>query len=312
MQKYYVGIDLGGTFIKGGIIDREGRILTKGETPTETSLGASRVVDNISDMIEDMLKKCNLVKSDVVGIGMGVPGMIDEDAGEVVFAGNFGWSNFPIAKKLEEKTGINVKITNDANAAALGEATFGSSKNYNDSVLITLGTGVGGGIIINKKIFSGFRGAGAEIGHMVIKADGEPCTCGLNGCFESHCSATALIRDTKRAMLANKNSKMCEVALSDVCGKTAFDYADTDETAKAVVQNYLDMLAIGLINVANVFRPQAIILGGGISKQQGIQKPLQERLDRGIFAREKGPQVVVEIASLKNDAGMFGAAALWM
>ncbi len=312
MDKYYIGIDLGGTFIKGGVITKNGEMISKGEVPTETAMGADRVVQNIATLVETLIKDSGAKREQIAGIGMGVPGMIDGDAGVVVFAGNFGWEHLPIAKKLEELTCIKVKITNDANAAALGEAVFGASKKYNDSVFITLGTGVGGGIIINKKIFAGFKGAGAEIGHMIIKAGGESCTCGLNGCFESYSSATALIRDTKRAMQANQNSKMWEVGLENVTGKTPFDYADCDQSAKAVVENYLDMLAIGLINVANIFRPQAIILGGGVSKQAGIEKPLQERLNKGIFAGDKGPQVAVMIASLKNDAGTYGAAALFM
>lgn len=311
-EKYYVGIDLGGTFIKGGIVTKSGEMLKKGETPTQTELGADKVIENIANLVFDLLNACKLEKSQIVGIGMGVPGMIDGDSGVVVFAGNFGWTNLAIAEKLQKVTGIPVKITNDANAAALGEAIFGSSKEYNDSVFITLGTGVGGGVIINKKIFAGNKGAGAEIGHMVIKAGGESCTCGLKGCFESYSSATALIRDTKRAMLENKNSKMWEVGIENVTGKTPFDYASYDESAKQVIENYLDMLALGLINVANIFRPQAIIIGGGVSKQKGIEKPLQERLNKGIFAGDKGPEVKIMIASLQNDAGTFGASALFM
>ena len=311
-EKYYIGIDLGGTFVKCGIITRGGEMIIKNQIPTNPELGAKDAARRISLEIDDMINKAGVLREKVAGVGMGVPGMIDGERGIVVYADNLKWQNEPIAKYLEEYSGFKVKVVNDANAAALGEATFGAAKDYSDSVLLTLGTGVGGGIIINKKIFAGNRDAGAELGHMIIKADGRRCGCGLKGCLEAYASATALIKETKRQMLKHKDSKMWEVGIENVNGKTSFDYAEAgDETARKVVDDYLKMLTVGLINVANIFRPQAIIIGGGISKQKYLDRDLQKFLNKDIFAGKHGPEVKVLIAKLRNDAGTYGAAALW-
>ena len=311
-EKYYIGIDLGGTFVKCGIITRDGEMIIKKQIPTNPELGAKDAARRISLEIDDMINKAGVLREKVAGVGMGVPGMIDGERGIVVYADNLKWQNEPIAKYLEEYSGFKVKVVNDANAAALGEATFGAAKDYSDSVLLTLGTGVGGGIIINKKIFAGNRDAGAELGHMIIKADGRRCGCGLKGCLEAYASATALIKETKRQMLKHKDSKMWEVGIENVNGKTSFDYAEAgDETARKVVDDYLKMLTVGLINVANIFRPQAIIIGGGISKQKYLDRDLQKFLNKDIFAGKHGPEVKVLIAKLRNDAGTYGAAALW-
>ena len=311
-EKYYIGIDLGGTFVKCGIITRDGEMIIKNQISTNPELGAKDAARRISLEIDDMINKAGLLREKIAGVGMGVPGMIDGERGIVVYADNLKWQNEPIAKYLEEYSGFKVKAVNDANAAALGEATFGAAKDYSDSVLLTLGTGVGGGIIINKKIFAGNRDAGAELGHMIIKAGGRRCGCGLKGCLEAYASATALIKETKRQMLKHKNSKMWEVGIENVNGKTSFDYAEAgDETARKVVDDYLKMLTVGLINVANIFRPQAIIIGGGISKQKYLDRDLQKFLNKDIFAGKYGPEVKVLIAKLRNDAGTYGAAALW-
>ena len=314
IRKYYIGIDLGGTFIKGGIVDDTGRIILQDKVPTESENGAGRVALNIANLCKSLLKNANMTANDVVGIGMGVPGMIDSKKGEVVYSNNLGWEHFFIGAEVEKLTGLSVKIANDANVAALGEAKFGCGKEYNDTVMLTLGTGVGGGIIIDGKLFEGNRSAGAELGHSVIVAGGEQCTCGRKGCLEAYASATALIRDTKRAMLADKNSKMWEIGdVENVTGKTAFDYMDIDQSAKAVVDNYIEKLGTGLVNVANEFRPEAIMLGGGVCAQgDTLIKPLQAFVNKEIFAGDKGPQVKVITATLGNSAGLLGAAALWL
>ncbi len=314
IRKYYLGIDLGGTFIKGGILDDEGNFLTSDKMPTQSEGGADTVVSNIAKLCEMLLKKVNMTANDITGIGIGVPGMIDSEAGSVVYANNLGWENFPISAFLEKRMGLPVKIANDANVAALGETKFGCGKAYQNTIMLTLGTGVGGGIVIDGKLFEGVRSAGAELGHSVIVAGGEACTCGRRGCLEAYASATALIRDTKRAMLADRDSKMWEIGAVDaVTGKTAFDYAKCDESAKRVVENYIEKLATGIANLANEFRPEAIILGGGVCHEgDALICPLQDLLDREIYAGEKGPQVKIVTASRGNDAGMLGAAALWM
>lgn len=312
VRKYYVGIDLGGTFIKGGIVDDLGNILVSNKVPTESQKGDKAVALNISNLVKSLLKSANLTESDVVGVGIGVPGMIDSQNGLVIYSNNLDWYDFKIASEVERLTNLPVKIANDANVAALGETKFGCGKEYNNTVLVTLGTGVGGGIIIDGKLFEGNHGAGAELGHSVIMAGGEECTCGRKGCLEAYASATALIRDTKRAMLNNEDSKMWQIGtIENVDGKTAFDYMGIDETAKQVVDNYINALAVGLTNIANVFRPQVIMLGGGVSAQgEELTKPLQEILNKYIFAGSKGPQVKILTATLGNTAGLLGAAAL--
>ena len=314
IRKYYIGIDLGGTFIKGGIVDDSGNVLTSGKVPTECEKGGSRVAMNIANLCKSMLKNVNMKTGDIVGIGMGSPGMIDSEKGEVVFSGNLNWEHFPVCAEIEKLIALPVKIANDANVAALGETKFGCGKNYKDTVMITLGTGVGGGIIIGGKLFEGNRSAGAELGHCVIVAGGEQCSCGRKGCFETYASATALIRDTKRAMQANKDSKMWEIGdLEKVTGKTAFDYKETDKAAKEVVDNYIEKLGVGVTNIANELRPEAIILGGGVCAQgDNLVKPLQAFVEREIFAGARGPKVDILIATLENSAGILGAAALWM
>ena len=312
--RHYIGIDLGGTFIKGGIVSEDGKIVTLDKVPTEREKGADGVINNIVALCHLLLDKANMTTSDVYGVGMGVPGMIDSKRGEVIFSGNLDWHDLPISKMVGDKLGLPVKLANDANVAALGETKFGCGKDYANSVMVTLGTGVGGGIVIEGKLFEGYRSAGAELGHTVIMAGGEPCTCGRRGCLETYASATALIRDTKRAMEAHPESKMwAEGSLDNVSGKTSFTWKDEDAAAKAVVDKYIEMLGVGLTNIANEFRPEIIILGGGVCSQgENLTRPLQEFLNREIFAGDKGPAVKVMTATLENDAGLLGAAALFM
>ncbi len=314
INKYYIGIDLGGTFIKGGIVDREGKILVSDKIPTEREKGEQGVCENICKLSKMLLEKTALKNENIIGVGIGVPGIIDSANGEVVYHGNFGWEHFMIAREVEALMGLPVKIANDANVAVLGETKFGCGKEYKSTVMLTLGTGVGGGVIIDGKLFEGNRSAGTEMGHSVILAGGEPCGCGRRGCLEAYASASALIRDTKRAMQKNPDSKMWEVgSLDNVTGKTPFDYKDTDETAKAVVNHYIAMLGVGITNFANTLRPEAVILGGGVCAEgDNLIKPLRDYLDREIYAGARGPHVDIKVAILENSAGLLGAAALWM
>ena len=314
IRKYYLGIDLGGTFIKGGIVDDEGNILLRDKVPTESEMGADVVVANIVTLCKSLMNKANLSASELGGIGVGVPGTADSERGEVTYANNLGWKNFPISDQIFEILGLPVKIANDASVAALGEARFGCGKGYRHSVMITLGTGVGGGLLLDGKLFEGNRSAGGELGHVVIVAGGEPCTCGRRGCLEAYASATALIRDTKRAMEKHPESKLWEIgSLDAVTGKTAFDYLDKDESAREVVERYIEMLGVGIVNIANLIRPEIIILGGGVCHEgERLIRPLQEMLDREIHGGDIGPAVKIVTAELGNDAGLLGAAALFM
>ncbi len=312
MRRYCFGIDVGGTFIKGAIIDSDGKITVKDKIPTECDRGGDRVVENIKTLCDGLLESANMKKSDIIAVGMGVPGMIDGNAGVVVTSNNLKFRNFEIAKKTEEAIGLPVKISNDANAAALGEMKFGYGGIYKNIILLTLGTGVGGGIIIDGKIFEGNSGAGAELGHTVIQMGGEPCSCGRRGCLEAYASATAIIRDTKRSMQAHPDSKLWEIgSLDAVNGKTAFDFYNTDVYAKKVVDSYVEHLACGIVNMATTFRPDAIILGGGVCAQgDSLVNPLKKILESEIYGQDFGPKVELVVAKLGNDAGCLGAAAL--
>ena len=315
MSKYYIGIDLGGTFIKGGIVNENGEIIVCDKTPTEVEKGDKGVAANIAKLAKSLLEKANIDLSAVEGLGIGSPGMIDSAEGNVAYANNLGWENFRICDELSNLLGgIKVKIGNDANVAALGEVKFGAARNYNSAIMITLGTGVGGGIVIDGKLVEGNMGAGAELGHMVIVKDGEQCSCGRRGCFEAYSSATALIRDTKRAMEAHPDSKLWECgSLEKVGGRTAFQYAKVDVYAKEVIDSYIEHLACGLLNYANIFRPEVILLGGGVCAQgDNLIVPLQKLVDKEIYAGDKGPRVPILIAELENSAGLLGAAALLM
>lgn len=310
MDKFYVGVDIGGTNIKLGVIDSAGNIIKKSkfsiEDDTTFSVVIAKIIDNINEIISDIPIEL------VGGIGLGIPGLIDTKNGLVVCSGNLNWTNEDVLTPLKNAFSYPIKIANDANVAALGEAKFGVGKAYSTSVFITLGTGVGSGIIIDGKIYDGNLGAGAELGHMVIEANGRPCTCGGWGCFEAYASATSLKEQTRLAMLENDDSLMWEIGgVENISGKTAFLYSDKDESAKKVVDQYIDYLSVGIVNVANIFRPQAIILGGGVSYEgDKLLKPLNGKLSKRIFAGDLGPKVEILLATLRNDAGFMGAAAL--
>ncbi len=310
MDRFYVGVDIGGTNIKLGVIDGEGNIIKKNsfsiEDDTTFSAVIAKIIDNIKEIISD-------IPSELVGgIGLGIPGLIDTKNGLVVCSGNLNWTNEDVLTPLKNAFLYPIKIANDANVAALGEAKFGVGKAFSTSVFITLGTGVGSGIIIDGKIYDGNLGAGAELGHMVIEANGRPCTCGGWGCFEAYASATSLKEQTRLAMLQNDDSLMWEIGdIENISGKTAFLYSDKDASAKKVVDEYIDYLSVGIVNVANIFRPQAIILGGGVSYEgDKLLKPLNGKLSKRIFAGDLGPKVEILLATLRNDAGFMGAAAL--
>ena len=311
MKKYCIGIDLGGTFIKGGLVDINGNIIVFDKTPTEVEKGNLSICKNIASLIEQLIVKSGVPRSEIIGIGAGAPGMIDTKDGVLKCAENLLIENFPMAKTIKELTGFDVKMANDANAATLGEVKFGAAKNKNNVIMLTLGTGVGGGIVCNGELLEGNEGAGAELGHTVIAMGGELCSCGRRGCAEAYASATALIRETKKSMNAHKDSKMWEIGIDNVDGKTAFDYAETDKYAKQVVDNYIYALATIIVNFANTFRPDAIILGGGVCAQgDSLIKPLTEIVNREIYGGKLGPQVPVLVAKLGNSAGVLGAAAL--
>lgn len=306
---YLIGLDVGGTFVKGLVL-KDGAPVYEADVPTEIG---EKLADCLESLVEKLVRGSGAVFSLVEGVGVGCPGIIDSTTGTVVRAANLLLENYPLKAVLEEKLALPVKVCNDANAAALGEAKFGAGQGYTDSVLITLGTGVGSGIVIGGKLFEGNKSAGAEIGHMVIEHGGLRCTCGRRGCFEAYCSARALTLKTREVMEDDTSSAMWKTYNHEtVDGRTAFEYMDTDRSAKKVVDWYIKYLACGVANVANIFRPQVIMIGGGVAAQgTRLTRPLKALADLEIFAPDYAP-VEIKCASLGNRAGTYGAAALFM
>ncbi|MCI9031786.1 MAG: ROK family glucokinase [Clostridia bacterium] len=314
---YYVGIDLGGTNIKTGIVDEQGKIIAKSSIPTKSERTADEVAFDMAFEVLNIVKTNKISMDELVGVGIGSPGAINSGAGIVDYSPNLGWYNVPIAELILKRVKKPVKVSNDANVAALGETLFGAGKGYKDTILVTLGTGVGGGVVIGGKLFEGNESKGAELGHSVIVVNGQQCGCGRRGCFEAYSSATALIRETKEAMLRDRGSKMWDFVGGDidkVDGKTAFETEKQgDATAKLVVNNYVLYLSEGLLNLCNIFRPEAIMLGGGVCAQgDNLLNRLKTRMQALHYGYQGTPAVDLLIASLGNDAGIIGAAALLM
>ena len=307
---YRIGIDLGGTNIAVGIVDEQHHILEEASVPT----GATRpYVDVIADMIsavEQVLSAAKLTAADCASIGIGSPGNCDSDRGVVVRAYNLGWFNVPICEMLQRHFGIPVRISNDANVAALAETVAGAALDCRNMVLITLGTGVGGGIIIDGKIYAGMRTAGAEMGHSLLVLDGEPCSCGRNGCWEAYASVTALIRQGKQAAAEHPESLLAGV--KDMMGIDIFCCADRgDAIAQQVIDRWCDYVAAGLTDIVNTLAPEKILIGGGISKQgERILQPIRRYVADHCFGQHEGAIPEIQCAMLGNDAGIIGAAAL--
>lgn len=307
----YAGIDLGGTFIKCGIVTEEGKILVKDKIPTGKERDYREIAADMASLVKRLEKKAGVC---VDAVGIGSPGTIDSRNGVIVYSNNIAWRNVPLCSEIEKRLHLPTYITNDANAAALGEHFCGAGKKYSSLILVTLGTGVGGGIVIDGRLFEGNKSAGAEIGHSVIRMGGEKCTCGRRGCFEAYASATALIRQTRRAMERHPESKMWEIAgtLDGVDGKTAFDGQRAgDPVACRVVKFYIRCLAEGICNLLNEFRPEAILLGGGVCGEgDNLLLPLKKEVDKRLFGGTDYAPFDLCTASLGNDAGLCGAARL--
>lgn len=314
-MKYYAGLDLGGTFIKCGIVDENGKVLIKDKIPTGGDRPWERVAADMAKLASSLAEKAGVK---LCGAGIGSPGLIDSESGVIVYSNNLRWDYVPLGKTVSDALGgTPVRVANDANAAALGEKYFGAGAEFDSVVFVTLGTGVGGGIVINGKLFEGNRSAGAEIGHTVICMGGEQCTCGRKGCFEAYASATALIRETKKAMKNNPDSKLWEIVggdLDKVEGKTAFDGLHAgDKVAAGVIDGYVNCLAEGVANICNEFHPEAVLIGGGVSAAgDALMVPLREKVKTLIYGVADYAPVQILRATLGNDAGMFGAACLAM
>lgn len=310
---YSIGVDIGGMSIKIGIVDENGNILFK--NVVKTARDSETDIDNISEGIKNLLEKARLTVSDVKGIGLGCPGAISSESGVVDILPNLGWVNVPLVGKFKARFDTEIRMSNDANVAALAEALYGAAKGFKNCIMLTLGTGVGGGIIINGKLYEGKDGKGAELGHSTLVMDGYPCSCGRKGCIESYVSATALIRETREAMVTDKNSSMWNAVggdLQNVDGRTAFEEEKKgDATAKKVVNFYVKCLSDSIMSMTNIFRPDVIILGGGISKQgDNLTSKVCSYCEKFDYGYKGSPRPVIKCAELGNDAGIIGAAAL--
>ncbi|MCL1789306.1 MAG: ROK family protein [Oscillospiraceae bacterium] len=314
MSKYCIGVDIGGTNIACGVVDGQGTILHKKSIKTQSEKGYDVLVDNIVLLIEEVTREQDIPETEIRGVGVGCPGLCNKDLGVIERAVNLNWYNAPLVRDLEEKTGFTVQIDNDANAAAYGEFIAGAAKGVNSAIVITLGTGVGSGIIIDKKLFYGMNFAGGEIGHMVIRENGIPCNCGRNGCFENYSSATGLIRMTREAVEQNPDSQMAKIAEENgkVSARTAWLAAKAgDRHGREVVDRYISGLACGIINVINIFQPDIICIGGGVCNEgDNLLIPLKELVSGGVFSRDSKKNTEIAICRLGNDAGIIGAAML--
>ncbi len=312
---YTLGIDLGGTNIVAGVVDENHKIIATAKVKTNSPRPAEEIADDMAKACLMACENAGISIKDVAACGVGSPGAINPVTGTVVYANNLKFNNVPLAAMLKERTGVDFYIENDANAAAYGEFLAGSGRGVESCVAVTLGTGVGGGIIIDGKLFSGSNYAGGELGHMVINIDGEPCSCGRKGCWEAYASATALIRQTKEAMEKNKDSIMWELAegnIENVNGKIPFDAMKKgDSAATQVVKQYEKYLAVGLANIINVFQPEKICIGGGISNQkETLIAPVRELVREETY-ETMGKPCEILAAELGNDAGIIGAASLY-
>lgn len=310
-----IGIDVGGTSIKGAAVDNTGKVYDVFTLSVNAGLTGEFVMEQLGTLINEYIQQQGL-EGNVLGVGLGVPGIINSEEGIVEYSANLPlWEKLNIKKILEEKTGLPVKITNDANAAALGEAKLGAGKDYPTSIMITLGTGVGGGIVLDGKLFEGNEGKGAELGHITLVLNGRRCGCGRRGCFEQYASATGLIHDTTRAMNKHPESLMHKLAeeYGEINAKVPFEAEKLgDETAHEVIETYITYLGEGLLNYCNIFRPQMIIICGGIAKQgQPFIDRVQKYLADHNYGYKRTPEVKVSLAKFGYDSGKIGAAALF-
>lgn len=312
---YNIGIDLGGTNIKVGLVNEKYEIIAKASAPTDLPRPAEAICKSIVDTVWKVLNEAKVTIGEVNSIGIGTPGVANRNSGVVLYSCNLGFNNTDLRSLIKKYLDKPLYVENDANAAAFGEVLAGAGKGFRDVIVVTLGTGVGGGIIIDGKIYTGFNFCGAELGHTVIEYNGRQCSCGRRGCFEAYSSATALINMTKEAMEEHKDSRMWEIAgsLDNVDGKTAFDGMRADDAAaKDVVKMYIDYLGCGLVNIINTFQPEVLLIGGGICKEgENLTNPLNEIIKRDSYCIDAERTTKLDICKLGNDAGIIGAAFLY-
>ena len=310
---YRIGVDLGGTNIAVGVVDDNYKIIGRGKVKTNAPRPAEEIFDDIAKAIFLAVEDAGLTMDSIVSVGVGTPGSVNKEEGTIEFSNNLDFNNVPAKKLLEDRVGKPCIFENDANAAALGEAYAGAGNGVKNLVAVTLGTGVGSGIIIGGKVLGGTNDAAGEMGHTTIVVDGEQCNCGRKGCWERYASATALISQTKAKMQECPDSKMWELAngcLDNVSGRTAFSamYAG-DEAGKQVVDQYIKYVAIGVTNIVNIFQPDVICIGGGICNEgDNLLNPVRDFVVKECYTKYAKKQTKICKAVLGNDAGIIGAA----
>lgn len=312
---YTIGIDLGGTNIVAGLVDENYKIIDTAAVKTAMPRSAESIMDDMAMLCRKVVEQQGLTLDDVAYVGVGCPGTCNVETGEVEYANNLKFSHVMLGPELNARLNKPIYIDNDANAAALGEAKAGATKNAAKSICITLGTGVGSGIVLDGKIYGGSNYAGGELGHTVIVAGGEQCTCGRRGCWETYSSATALMSQTRAAMEQNPDSLMWKLVDGDinkVDGRIPFEAAKQGDAAgQAVVDKYVEYLACGLVNVINIFQPDIICVGGGVCRQgENLLGPVRKIIEDERYSKYSEKQTQLCVAELGNDAGIVGAACL--
>ena len=309
-----IGIDIGGTSIKGAAIYDDGRMLDVFSLPVIKGEPGEVTINKLIDLVDIYIKEQH-IEGDIVGIGIGIPGLLDIEKGVVTFSGNLKWVDLPVADLFKRKLPYPVRIANDANVATLGEAKLGAGKGVEYVVMLTLGTGVGGGMVFNGQLYEGNEGKGAEVGHIVMEYDGRQCSCGRRGCLEAYASATAIINDTSKAMAEHPESLMHQEAreLGKVDGRVAFRAARKgDPVALKVVDQYVFYLSEGILNFCNIFRPNVVILSGGIANEGDyLFDKINNYLEKAQYGFPRSPVVKVVPAKLGYDSGKIGAACLF-
>ena len=311
---FRIGIDVGGTGIQVGVIDDQHRILAEGSIPTRTAIPFAEQIARITDCVVSTAASAGIRSEQIRSVGVGIPGIADRSTGSVVKCTNMGWFHVPFREEFRRHLDVPVNIDNDANVAALAESVVGVSAGTSSSVFITIGTGIGSGIIVDGKIWNGFHGIGGELGHVIFSLNGVPCSCGNHGCLERYCSATALIRMAREAIDAHPDTKMMEMVSKDVSkieARTVIDAARSgDPLASQVYGRYIDYLSQAIASVVNFLDPEVIVLGGGVSKAGDfLLDPLHREYPKYVIYNDQ-PMPEIKLAVLGSEAGIIGAAML--
>ena len=306
----YIGIDIGGTNLKAGLVDEDGLLLAVKTMKIREVSDPDALTDTLGALTRELAQEGGVPMEEIASVGAGVPGVVDIRTGSIVYTCNLPLRNIPLRKLFKRRLGLHLYVENDANCAALAEYYAGAGQGSKRFVTITLGTGIGAGIIHNGKIFHGGNGMAGEVGHTCIDYQGLPCPCGRRGCWEAYSSATALIRQARQAAAEHPESLLA--GAEEITGKTVFDAADRgDETANAVVDRFCDYLGAGVTNIVNALAPEVILIGGGISRQgERLLAPVRRYVERNCFGGPEGAIPIFAAARLGNDAGIIGAAAL--